>query len=60
MSLAPLPSPAQAPSQPDIDPGKSYEFNSFKEAEDFSQVLWNCFAAFRCASDQLVLELSKR
>jgi len=61
MSMAPLPSPAPALSQPDVDPGKSCEFNSFKEAEENPQALWNCFdAAFRGASDQLVMELSKR
>ena len=52
MSMAPLPSPAPTLSQPDVDPGRSCEFNSFKEAEDNPQALWNCFdVAFRGASD---------
>ena len=61
MSMAPLPSPAPTLSQPDVDLGKSCEFNSFKEAQDNPQALLNCFdAAFRGASDPLVIELSKR
>ena len=61
MSMAPLPSPAPAPSQPNVDPDKRCEFDSFKKAEEDPETLWICFdAAFRGASDQLVIELSKR
>lgn len=61
LSLAPLPSRAPPPGQPNVDPGKSCEFDSFKAAEDDPRAIWNCLdAAFRGAGDQLAFELSKR
>ena len=61
ISMAPLPSPAPPPTQPNADPGKGCEFKSFKAAADDPRTLWSCFdAAFRGAADLLAIELSRR